>query len=153
MKNIVIFFVFVIFSCNKYDNELTKLKKQINTFEVNKSYFENLSVASLRDSDTPNPLEFMVKRNNFETYAIIQTKPELKILRNFTSNLLDDKFLSAFATIDCRYLYVTNEYVKIENIKKGKRVILFNGKLPLYEKNLEEGSEAIEGIENWRIKR
>ena len=153
MKSIAIIFLFTILSCSENDNELIKLKKQINTFEANKSYFQNFSITSLRDSDTPKPLEFIVRRNNFETYAIIQTKPELKILRNFTSNLLDEKFLSAFAAIDCRYLYVSNEYVKIENIKKRKRVILFKGKLPLHEKNLEEGSEAIEGVENWRIKR
>jgi len=126
MKWLLFFFITIFFSCTS--NVEQEILSKIQLFEVDKAEcFSNISIKSLRAQKKPKVLEFEVRKQKVSGYAIIQTKPEQKILKNFFKDSLDLEFVKSFDNLDVRTLINTEGFTKMESIIDDNKIIIFSG--------------------------
>jgi len=124
------------------------LKTTINQYESFISEFgREYTLTVLRNQYRQNPLEYKVKRRNQRHFAIIQTVPEERILKNFRQNELTAEFVSRFKKIDCRRLVQDTSFVIIQLLIRDSSFYLYRGEMSrsyFFTKN----SKAL--VDGWR---
>ena len=130
--------ILMMFACSKADLKETLLIK-INLFSQHENkYFQNISITPLsREPNQKSPKQFEVRKKGRPNFAVIQTVPENRILKNYYSDSLTLDFVKAFSELDLTWLHnynaVINDTMSIKPIthlefRFGKEnIIIFRG--------------------------
>lgn len=69
-------------------------------------YFKNISITPLsREPNQRNPKEFEIRKKGKPSFAVIQTMPEIRILKNYYSDTLSIDFVKVFSELDLTRLH------------------------------------------------
>ena len=100
----------IILTCSK-PNLANILVNKIELFEKYENiYFKNISITRLsRELNQRSPMEFEIRKKGRPSFAVIQTKPEIRILKNYYSDTLTIDFVKAFSELDLTGLHNYNE--------------------------------------------
>ena len=155
MKYILILITIIVLSCSINDDEFTLIRKQIVLIEKD-TLLNNISYIPLREDEykensKSKTLEFIVRKRYTEGYGIIQTKPELKIFKNFSTDSIEFNTISIYKDLNCSYLYKYKEFTKIITFYEGKKIIIFKGNLPESDKELEQKGVKIKDFNKWKM--
>ena len=106
MRLLVIVLILVISSCTEPTLQNT-LNNKVAIFEkYETTYFNNLSITPLsREPYQKSPKEFEIRKKGKPGFAVIQTVPEIRILKNYYSDSLSIDFVKAFAELDVTWLH------------------------------------------------
>lgn len=125
-------------SCSKPDLAVI-LNERIELFsKYEDAFFKNISITPLsRESNQESPTEFEIRRKGKPSFAVIQTLPESKVLKNYYTDSLTMDFVNAFSELNLTWLWnydvgqddfmdcIANTHLEFEFGKQS--VILFRG--------------------------
>jgi hypothetical protein len=138
MKFICLLIFLITIGCSKPELS-NEISNKIDLFIKNEEkYFENIGIRSLaRGANQKSPLEFEVTKPQKPSHAIIQTKPEMRILKNYYSDSLTIEFVRAFAELGLTNFYnydsgiqpiLTSKPITLLEFKFDRdRIIVFRG--------------------------
>lgn len=148
MKYLIIL-LFALISCyNKSveDEILTRIEKY---YKYKNEYFKDMNIRTLREIYRPKTLDFKVRRVGNNNYALIQTKPERFIYKNFYEDSINMEFVNVFAEMECRKLYNHGDFEFFVFRYKKLKVTVFKG-IPNYINFHYDTNKGIKIIDDWK---